>query len=722
MATTEINKVVAEGIALLEKYNSLLIEAGKNSTKLAADAQKINKSINENSKATKKGTDTQNQFKKATSEAAKIQQQYQNTLKKVELAESNYSRALAKQQALLAERKKLVKDQNILNDKQAGTLEKLAAKNRLLTNERKKLNLETAKGRTRLKEINGELDKNNKKITESSDAFTKTKRNIGNYQSALAGLPGPMGRVIHVTNALKVALLTNPITAILAAIVGAIALMTAALKRSQPAIEFFRKAFAQIKAVFDVLIDRVANFGETLFKIFKGEAKIRDLGDAFKGINDEIREEVKLVGELEQALIDLEKAQTDAIITTARNNREIANARLIGNDQTRTTLERVVAMREANKLEQENSDIQQELQLRQVANLLGITDIEKARARVNDLIENGNQLTLDEIGLSKSTEEDRKEANEAIAKLIEIRTTEATRRVRLVSRLSGLEKQFANEQKKIAEERRIEAERQRTDEQNITEIQSQELQTRLDNDQSAIEQQKEGLEDLSEFRKQTAEQTAKAEQDFDKETAEKRSAIVEEEKRKAIEFGNTLFDLRIGNLQREFEAAEGNEKKQLELRQKIAKAEKQKALFNIAINTAEGIVKALPNLVLAALVGGIGLTQAGIVAAKPIPQFAKGVTNFGGGVAELAERGPELVKESSGKVWLAENQGLYNLKQGTTVLTAQQTQRELNDRNIVNGLRDVKKAIQRQPRPRSESAFDSRRKAYWDIYNSKRFN
>jgi hypothetical protein len=719
MATQEINKVIAEGIKLLEKYNSLIVEAGKNASKLAADAQKVNKTITDNSKATKKGTDTKKQYKKATSEAAKIQQQYQKTLEKVRLAEGNYSRALEKQKTLLTERKKLVKDQNILNDKQAGTLEKLAAKNRILVAERKKLNLETANGRKRLLEINSALDKNNKKITESSDAFTKTKRNIGNYQSALAGLPLPIQNVVTVTNTLKVALLTNPITAIIAAIAGAIALMTTALKRSQPAIEFFRKTFAQIKAVFDVLIDRVANFGETLFKIFKGEAKIKDLGKAFEGVNDEIREEVRLAKELEQALIDLEKAQTDAIITTARNRSEIAKSRLVAADQTKTTKERIDALREANALEQANSNIQQELQLRQIANILGITDIEKARTRVNELIESGNQLTLEEIGLSKSTEEDRKEANQAIAQLIELRTTEFTRRVRIVSQLSGLEKQLSNEQKKAAEDARINARRQAEAEQSLTKVQSQEFDERISNQDSAAEQQKEGLADLSSFRKKTAEQTAKAEQEFDKETAEKRKQLAEQEKARAIEFANTLFDSRIANLDRELQAAEGNEKKQLEIRQKIARAEKQKALFNIAINTAEGIVKALPNLVLAAIVGGIGATQAGIVASRPIPQFAKGVTNFGGGVAELAEEGPELVKESSGKVWLAENRGLYNLKQGTTVLTAQQTKSELNDKNITRELRLTRKAIINQPRPKQRSRFDERRAGYWDYYNSK---
>lgn len=55
-----------------------------------------------------------------------------------------------------------------------------------------------------------------------------------------------------------------------------------------------------------------------------------------------------------------------------------------------------------------------------------------------------------------------------------------------------------------------------------------------------------------------------------------------------------------------------------------AKAEKRKALFDIGVATAVGVVKALPNYILAAAVGITGAIQAAFVAAKPLPKFAKG--------------------------------------------------------------------------------------------------
>lgn len=66
------------------------------------------------------------------------------------------------------------------------------------------------------------------------------------------------------------------------------------------------------------------------------------------------------------------------------------------------------------------------------------------------------------------------------------------------------------------------------------------------------------------------------------------------------------------------------DKKRREIARKAAIAEKISGLFSVGINTAVAITKALPNVLLAALTAAAGALQAGIIAAKPIPQFAKG--------------------------------------------------------------------------------------------------
>ena len=59
-------------------------------------------------------------------------------------------------------------------------------------------------------------------------------------------------------------------------------------------------------------------------------------------------------------------------------------------------------------------------------------------------------------------------------------------------------------------------------------------------------------------------------------------------------------------------------------RREEAKANKKKALYEIAIATAIAIARAIPNPVAMALAAALGLIQAGIVAAKPLPAYAKG--------------------------------------------------------------------------------------------------
>jgi len=63
------------------------------------------------------------------------------------------------------------------------------------------------------------------------------------------------------------------------------------------------------------------------------------------------------------------------------------------------------------------------------------------------------------------------------------------------------------------------------------------------------------------------------------------------------------------------------DQKKAELDYKAAKREKGIALMNAVINTAAGVAKALPNLVLAAIVGSIGALQIGTIMKTPLPEI-----------------------------------------------------------------------------------------------------
>lgn len=64
--------------------------------------------------------------------------------------------------------------------------------------------------------------------------------------------------------------------------------------------------------------------------------------------------------------------------------------------------------------------------------------------------------------------------------------------------------------------------------------------------------------------------------------------------------------------------------KEKEIKRKQAEADKRKAIFDAIIGTAVAVIKSLPNFVLAAITGALGAAQIALIAAQPIPKFAKG--------------------------------------------------------------------------------------------------
>jgi len=114
---------------------------------------------------------------------------------------------------------------------------------------------------------------------------------------------------------------------------------------------------------------------------------------------------------------------------------------------------------------------------------------------------------------------------------------------------------------------------------------------------------------------------------------------------------NAIIDQMTENEIANIEASGKSEEEKADLikkaKHKQAVWDKAQALVEIAINTSTAVVKALPNLILAGIVGGLGLVQAGMVAAQKIPSLAEGgvvMPSEGGTLAQIAEAGqPEAV-------------------------------------------------------------------------------
>lgn len=157
-------------------------------------------------------------------------------------------------------------------------------------------------------------------------------------------------------------------------------------------------------------------------------------------------------------------------------------------------------------------------------------------------------------------------------------------------------------------------------------------------------------------------------------------------------------------------------KKSAAIKTKQAKANKLQAMFNIALNTFEGSMKAVAE---SPLTGGMpflawviaaGALQLALTAAQPIPKFAKGTKNAPDkGI--FGEAGRELAFLKSGEVLLA-NQATYfdgSKFKGANIKSNPETEnilrisehtaggRQMTDDRILKGLSNVERAILSKP-------------------------
>jgi hypothetical protein len=116
---------------------------------------------------------------------------------------------------------------------------------------------------------------------------------------------------------------------------------------------------------------------------------------------------------------------------------------------------------------------------------------------------------------------------------------------------------------------------------------------------------------------------------------------------------------------------------------KQARQDKALALFQIAVNTAKGIISALgatpPNPILAAFIGVTGAIQAAAVAAKPLPKFAQGGL-IGG---RLHSQGGTLIEAEQGEYMVNRRQTAKHRRELDAMNTSTEAFRRMIDERYV---------------------------------------
>lgn len=161
---------------------------------------------------------------------------------------------------------------------------------------------------------------------------------------------------------------------------------------------------------------------------------------------------------------------------------------------------------------------------------------------------------------------------------------------------------------------------------------------------------------------------------------ENRIASLELEKQAQVDIAGTNAVARLA-IEKDYNDRIREEKK------KQARIDKAAAAFEIVINTAVAVSKAtaqtgLFGLPLIPIIVALGAAQLAAVIARPIPQFRHGTQSAPGGLAEVAEEGPEAIQSPSGHLRIAHKRQITYVERGSKVFTAEETKRMIDIQQI----------------------------------------
>ena len=301
-----------------------------------------------------------------------------------------------------------------------------------------KLKVENGEAILNVQELNKALSDTNKQtnaLNTTMDAATGAiDKFTGGAATAFKGAVGGVKSFITGLKGVKIAVIATGLGALVVVLGSLFAYFT----QTSRGADQMAKIMGGLGAAVKVVIDRVIGLGDSLVKLFSGDFKgaVEGVSNAFKGLGDEIARETKQGAALADQLDAIEDRERTLITMRANANREIAKARIIADDETKSIEERQKAVRKAFDLENNVAKAEQK----------------NAQAYVKYL--------KDRKALGETTDEDLLALAEAEAKVNELRTESLRRQKKLETELKGLSteaKAAAVEEAKAITEREAKA-------------------------------------------------------------------------------------------------------------------------------------------------------------------------------------------------------------------------------------------------------------------------
>ncbi len=311
---------------------------------------------------------------------------------------------------------------------------------------------------------------------KSLDAFGKATHNntlnVGNYTESVeaaltktSAMPGPVGAAatsIKGMGASLKALMAIPIVAAIAAIVAVITGLIKIFKSSDSGATEMAARWEQLKAIADVLRQRVLSLIDAFKNLFKGDFKAAGeaFSNTFSDIGEQIQGATKAAYDYIKSLDEIEDAENNYISRSSEVKNAIARAEFSAQDRTKSTKERRAYLQEAIKLGEEEVEKQKQFAK------------DKLDAEIDYLAGKAGLRSEDVLGFIKMTDEEQANADQSLrtlrdnneAKFKEIEQLYANwidadtrffeENKRNQSRLTGFDKELADERKAIAEKSR----------------------------------------------------------------------------------------------------------------------------------------------------------------------------------------------------------------------------------------------------------------------------
>lgn len=188
-------------------------------------------------------------------------------------------------------------------------------------------------------------------VKDAGAQFGKLKGELGALSPALGQASQGVGALTQAFNILK----ANPIIGVFALIAGLVVALFQKFKQMEGVADSLGKAFGTLSGVFNTFINGI------LTPLIDGftwliENVTGGLISVLSALGVTTEQTAQRFGEITEALDDLEDAQKNSAIATAEANRKLQEAREIAADANVPVKERIAALKEAARIEKEESD------------------------------------------------------------------------------------------------------------------------------------------------------------------------------------------------------------------------------------------------------------------------------------------------------------------------------------------------------------------------------